>query len=145
MLLDEKKQPLFGLEVVVEPRQRHAAGARKIAHGSAFITLLAEDIGGVEQYFCQPLVVSRFGLSGWGGRSAMPCGNACCRGSTAHSQQPALIRTFVRISIPSGRLGLQELIAVHRLEDCGQSGCRDRAFVTGAIERGPAAVPSRTA
>ena len=60
VFLNQVKQPLFGLEVVVQPRQGHAAFARQIAHGSAFISLFAENFGGVAQNFGKPPIVARF-------------------------------------------------------------------------------------
>src|SRR5271169_5460543 len=47
VLLNQKQQTLFGLEIVIEPRQRHPGGTRKIAHGSAFVSLEAENLGGM--------------------------------------------------------------------------------------------------
>ena len=47
MFLNEIQQALFGLEVVIKPGQRHAGGARKIAHGSAFVSFDTKDFGGM--------------------------------------------------------------------------------------------------
>src|ERR1700679_515560 len=104
MFLDKKKQPLFGLEVVVESRQRHAAGARKVAHGSAFVAFLAEDIGGVDQYFSQSLVISRLGWHAGRGCDAISCGNGCCGGEASHSQTYANSNVRSNNSVPSRRL-----------------------------------------
>src|SRR5580698_7162139 len=43
MFLNQEQQALFGLEIVIKPRQRHTGGAGKIAHGSAFVSLEAEN------------------------------------------------------------------------------------------------------
>ena len=68
MLLDEVEQPLFRLEVVIKPGQRHAAGAREIAHRSAFVSLFAENFGGVGQDFGKAPVVA----GSRNGRAALP-------------------------------------------------------------------------
>ena len=67
VLLDQVQQPLFGFEVVIKPGQRHAARARQIAHGSAFVSLLAEYFGGMSKDLRQATVVA----GGRSGRGAM--------------------------------------------------------------------------
>src|ERR1700722_17449740 len=109
MFLDEEKQSLFGLEVVVESGQRHTARARKIPHGSAFIAFFAKDIRGVDEYFCQSLVISRFGRHAWRRSGTIPRGNACCGGRTTHNLQPALFERSLESQYSAGRLGPQEL------------------------------------
>src|SRR5438270_4807292 len=45
VLLDQVEQALLRTEVVVHAGQRHLGGTGKIAHGSAFISFFAEDLG----------------------------------------------------------------------------------------------------
>ncbi len=59
VLLNQEKQALFGFEVIIKPRQRHAAGAGKIAHGSAFVSFFAEDFRGMSEDLCQAAVEAR--------------------------------------------------------------------------------------
>ena len=94
VLLDQEKQPLFGFEVVVEAGQRHAAGARKVAHGGAFVSLFAEDFGGVGKDLCEAPVKagSRRGRA----HAMPPSRNSSCGGGARHEQTVWLIRTFVR-------------------------------------------------
>jgi hypothetical protein len=47
VLLNQEQQALFGFAVVIKPRQRHSGGARKIAHGGAFVSLATKDLGGM--------------------------------------------------------------------------------------------------
>ena len=56
VLLNQVEQLFLGFEVVVQPGQRHAAGAREVAHGRALVALLVEHIGRVRQDFRKPLV-----------------------------------------------------------------------------------------
>src|SRR5439155_23821504 len=51
VLLNEVEQLLFGFEIVIKPGQGHATRARKVAHGGAFVSFFAEDIGGVGKNF----------------------------------------------------------------------------------------------
>ena len=96
MFLDEIEQPLFGFEVVVKSRQRHAALAREIAHRGAFIALLAEDFGGVSEDFSQTPVVA-------GGRTRSRRDvvarklELLAEGLAILTTYASLIRTFVRI------------------------------------------------
>src|SRR5581483_8873209 len=49
VLLDQVKQLLFRLEVVIKTGQRHARGARKVAHAGAFVSFFAENLGRMAQ------------------------------------------------------------------------------------------------
>src|SRR5271165_3480421 len=76
MLLDEEEQPLFGLKVVIKSSQRHAAGARKVAHRGALVSLFAEDFGGVGENLRQPPVKAR---GRWDCSAVPPSPNpGCC-------------------------------------------------------------------
>jgi len=63
VFLDEIEQALFGFEVVVHARERHAAVPRQVPHGCAFIALFVENVGGVRQDLCQTPVKTAFGCS----------------------------------------------------------------------------------
>jgi hypothetical protein len=56
MFLDQVKQVFLGLKLMVEACQGHSRGAGKISHGSAFITFLTKDMGGMVQQFGQPSI-----------------------------------------------------------------------------------------
>ena len=66
VFLDQVEQALFGLEVVIEAGERHAAGARKVAHGGAFIAFVAEDRGGVIEDLAHAAVEAGRGPGGAG-------------------------------------------------------------------------------
>ena len=68
VLLDQEQQALFGLEVVIKPRQRHAGGARKIAHGGAFVSLETKDLGGMVENVLEAAI--KTGHRSASGRSA---------------------------------------------------------------------------
>src|SRR4249919_3001006 len=91
MFLDQIQQPLFGFEVVIKSGKRHPALARQITHRGAFVSLLAEDFGGVVENLGQPPVVAGF----WNRRrSAMVArGDSSCCGRTPHYP---FIRSFER-------------------------------------------------
>src|ERR1700687_4643813 len=92
MLLNEVEQALFGFEVVVQSSQRHTALARKIAHRRAFITLFAEDFGGMSQNLGQaPVIPSSRSSCG----AMSPRGHSGCGGRSRHDAAQ-LIRTIVR-------------------------------------------------
>jgi hypothetical protein len=46
---------------VIEASQRHARGARKIAHRSTFVSFFAEHFGGVIQYLAEPTMETGVG------------------------------------------------------------------------------------
>src|ERR1700687_704411 len=92
MLLNEVEQALFGFEVVVKSGERHAALARKIAHRRAFISLFAEDFGGMSQKLGQAPVIPSL-RSSCGAMS--PRGHSGCGGRSRHDAAE-LIRTIVR-------------------------------------------------
>src|ERR1035438_7502404 len=73
MLLNQVQQSLFGLKVVVETGKRHAGGARKVAHGSAFISFFAEDVGGMAEDFAEATIKAGFGGRGHVGVAAESC------------------------------------------------------------------------
>src|ERR1700757_163213 len=91
MFLDEIEQPLFGFEVVIEPSEGHPALTREVAHRGAFVSLSADDFGGVVKNLCQPPVIAGFRSRR---RSAvMACGDSSCCGRTPHNP---LSRSFER-------------------------------------------------
>src|SRR6476646_1671954 len=90
MFLNEIEQPLFGFKVVVEARERHAALAREIAHGGAFVSLFTENFGGVCEYLGQPPVIAGFRSRR---RRAMARGHSSCYGRTPHNPLKRIIRT----------------------------------------------------
>ena len=61
VLLDEVQQLLFRFEVVVKARQRDAAQARQIAHGSALVSFLGKDFGGIVENLAQAAVEAGIG------------------------------------------------------------------------------------
>jgi hypothetical protein len=61
MFLNEKKQALFRFEVVIETCERHASGAREIAHGGTFVSFFAEDFGGVIEDVSETAIESGVG------------------------------------------------------------------------------------
>src|SRR5208337_3013910 len=77
MLLNEVQQALFGLDVVIEPRQRHASSARKVAHGSAFVSLLAENFYGMVKNLSETAVET--GRRGRRKNISAATGSAGCR------------------------------------------------------------------
>jgi hypothetical protein len=46
MLLDQVKKPLFIPKVVIHPSQRHAGFGRNVAHRSASVSFVTEDLRG---------------------------------------------------------------------------------------------------
>src|SRR5450759_3789274 len=78
VLLNHEQQALFGFEVVIKPRQGHAGGAGKIAHGSAFVSLEAKDLGRVIENLPEATVET-----GPGGRTRLSAGTP---GSTSCGQ-----------------------------------------------------------
>src|SRR5205807_238663 len=50
VLLNQVQQLFFGFEVMIKPREGHSAGARKVAHRSAFISFSAKDTAGMFQH-----------------------------------------------------------------------------------------------
>ncbi len=76
MLLNQVQQALFGLEVVIEPGQRHAGGARKVAHGCAFVPLDAKHLGGMGENLREAAVET--GHRGLGQRVVATAGGAGC-------------------------------------------------------------------
>ena len=66
VFLDQVEQALFGFEVVVEASERHAAFAREIAHGGAFVSLFTENFGGVGEDFREtPVIAGVVGSGLW--------------------------------------------------------------------------------
>jgi hypothetical protein len=61
MLLDQIKKPVLGSEVMIHTGERHAGGARKVAHGGASVTFVAEDFGGVFEDFAKLAVKAGLG------------------------------------------------------------------------------------
>src|SRR5438477_10664064 len=85
VFLDEIEQTFFGFEIVIEARQRHTTFPREVAHGSAFVSLLAEDLGSVTENLRQAAVITRC----WRGDRTQPArGNSFCRRRTPHKCEP---------------------------------------------------------
>src|ERR1019366_254946 len=102
MLLNQVQQSLFGLEVVVEAGERHAGSARKVAHGSAFVSFFAEDFGGVAEDFAEAAIEAGFGGRGHVGVAAESCrpgsadGGGSGHGSNVRSNE--IYRDVTRIT-----------------------------------------------
>src|SRR5690242_4456895 len=96
VFLDQIKQLFLRIKVVVQPGQGHAAGARKVAHGSAFVALLAEHLGSMLQDLGQTAVETA-ALPGWNPGRAAGKRTGTSRGSHAELEPPPLgvYRTFV--------------------------------------------------
>src|SRR5690242_3969203 len=96
VFLDQIKQLFFRIKVVVQPGQGHAAGARKVAHGSAFVALLAEHLGSMLQDLGQTAVETA-ALHGWNPGRTAGKRTGTSRGSHAELEPPPLgaYRTFV--------------------------------------------------
>src|ERR1043166_7150616 len=62
-LLDEMEQLFFTLHVVVDARERDAAGGGQIAHAGGVVAPLREHAGGSRQQGIEALVVGAHGFS----------------------------------------------------------------------------------
>src|SRR5580765_7516891 len=94
VFLNEIEQSLFGFKVVIETRERHAALAREIAHGGAFVSLFTEHCGGVTENLGQPPVIACYRNGRC--RAMTARGDSSCCARTPHTPRKQVIRTFVR-------------------------------------------------
>src|SRR5262249_28412340 len=79
VFLDQIEQAFFRFEVIVEAGEGNTAGAGKIAYRGAFISLLAEDLGGMLEDLAQPAIEARPARR-HAGAERTPDGTVCGRG-----------------------------------------------------------------
>src|SRR5436309_10629714 len=100
VLLDEIKQALLGLEIVIEPCERHTGGAGQVAHGRALVSSFVEYFNGMFEDFGQPTVEARLRMCDAG--HGPPDGNLRSWRQSCHSSN-------VRSNISANRATRQEL------------------------------------
>src|SRR5277367_3435871 len=74
MLLHQEEQTFFRFEIMIEPGQRYAGGAREVAHGRAFVSLDAKDFSCVVEDVAEAAIET--------GDSNAACGLARSAGSS---------------------------------------------------------------